>query len=146
MCIAELNDYEEKEPLNKGDEQEVVKVISQKLSDLVNYIEPIKFLSFNDLVNFENKGEFYQMSSLGELKATALFLHPDTAKTLVKYNSRQISRIYPGALRQDSSNLNPILAWNSGCQMGRYSKLNLSKNNITKSKQTCHFYFMEHAL
>merc|ERR1739844_436838 len=32
-------------------------------------------------------------------------------------NCRQISRIYPGAKRQDSSNLKVVPPWNAGCQI-----------------------------
>jgi hypothetical protein len=42
----------------------------------------------------------------------------EAAKKFVRYNTRQISRIYPGASRQDSSNLKPIQFWNTGCQIG----------------------------
>ena len=122
--FIDLNDFEEEDDDIISDEGKIHKKgISNKLSALVNYIEPIKFLKFEDLVNFddEKKGKFYQMSSLGELKATAILLHPLAAKNLVKYNSEQMFRIYPGAMRQNSSNLSPTLAWNAGCQMGTYN-------------------------
>ena len=118
------NDFEEVDDDNISDEGQIHKKgISKKLSALVNYIEPIKFFKFEDLVDFDDdkKGKFYQMSSLGELKATAILLHPLAAKNLVKYNSEQMSRIYPGAMRPNSSNLSPTLAWNAGCQMGTYN-------------------------
>ena len=37
----------------------------------------------------------------------------------VEYNKRQLSRIYPAGGRVDSSNYNPQLAWNAGCQIGK---------------------------
>ena len=122
--FIDLNDFEEEDDDIISNEGKIHKKgISKKLSALVNYIEPIKFLKFEDLVNFDDKkkGKFYQMSSLGELKATAILLHPMAAKNLVKYNSEQMSRIYPGSMRQNSSNLSPTLAWNAGCQMGTYN-------------------------
>ena len=35
----------------------------------------------------------------------------------VRYNTRQLSRIYPGGARVDSSNLDPRVHWNAGCQV-----------------------------
>ena len=86
--------------------------ISQKLSDCVNYIEAVHFHGF------EEEGQFYQMSSFGESKAEKIIEDPENSKKFVKYNCRQISRIYPGAKRQDSSNLNIIPFFNAGCQIG----------------------------
>ena len=34
-----------------------------------------------------------------------------------RYNKNQLSRIYPKGTRVDSSNYNPQLFWNVGCQM-----------------------------
>ena len=36
----------------------------------------------------------------------------------VNYNKRQLSRIYPAGTRVNSSNYNPQVAWNVGCQIG----------------------------
>ena len=87
--------------------------ISQKLSDLVNYIEAVHFPGFDE------EGKFYQMSSFGESKAFGFYQDEEMAVKFVKYNSKQISRIYPGAKRQDSSNFKPLQAWNAGCQIGK---------------------------
>jgi len=57
------------------------------------------------------------MSSFGESKAFKFIEDPETSLDFVKYNCRQISRIYPGAKRQDSSNLKVIPPWNTGCQI-----------------------------
>ena len=45
------------------------------------------------------------MSSFGESKTKKLLEEAESAEKLVEYNCKQISRIYPGAKRQDSSNL-----------------------------------------
>ena len=45
------------------------------------------------------------MSSFGESKTKKLLEEQESAEKLVEYNCKQISRIYPGAKRQDSSNL-----------------------------------------
>lgn len=47
--------------------------------------------------------------------------HPHTHFTgneFVQHNTWQLSRVYPGGLRTDSSNYNPQEFWNAGCQMG----------------------------
>jgi hypothetical protein len=59
------------------------------------------------------------MSSFGESKAFKFIEDPETSLDFVKYNCRQISRIYPGAKRQDSSNLKVVPPWNAGCQIGK---------------------------
>ena len=80
---------------------------------LVNYIEAVHF------EGFESEGKFFQMSSFGEFEALEYCIDPEKSVDFVKYNSRQISRIYPGVSRQDSSNLKPFPVWNAGCQIGK---------------------------
>ena len=43
-----------------------------------------------------------------------------TGKQFVRYNSRNLSRIYPSGQRLQSSNYDPQEMWNYGCQMGQY--------------------------
>ena len=93
--------------------------IAKELSDLVNYIEAVHFHGFDG-----GDGKFYQMSSFGESKAFALAEDPDKSVQFMKYNVNQISRIYPGAKRQDSSNLKPLQMWNTGCQIGELTVIN----------------------
>jgi len=88
------------------------KKISKKLSDLVNYIHAVHFPGFNN-----NDAKFFHMSSFGESKTKKLLSDPESAMDFVKYNTRQISRIYPGASRQDSSNLKIVEPWSAGCQI-----------------------------
>lgn len=64
--------------------------------------------------------KFHQMSSFVESKMTNLV--NNQGAEFVKYNQRQLSRIYPGGGRVDSSNYNPQLAWNAGCQIGEKEK------------------------
>ena len=96
--------------------------ISPELSKLVNYIEAIRF------PGFEHFGQYYQMSSFKESVAVKLIEHLAT-KDFVRYNSRQISRIYPDGKRTDSSNFKPLTFWNAGCQM-------VALNYQTDDKQT----------
>ncbi|XP_061524660.1 LOW QUALITY PROTEIN: 1-phosphatidylinositol 4,5-bisphosphate phosphodiesterase beta-3-like [Phycodurus eques] len=85
---------------------------TEEMSTLVNYIEPVKFKSF-ELATKRRK--FFEMSSFVETKGM------DTLKNspieFVEYNKNQLSRIYPKGTRVDSSNYMPQLFWNVGCQM-----------------------------
>uniref|UniRef100_A0A672JQ63 Phosphoinositide phospholipase C n=1 Tax=Salarias fasciatus TaxID=181472 RepID=A0A672JQ63_SALFA len=85
---------------------------TEEMSTLVNYIEPVKFKSFEVATS---KRKFYEMSSFVETKGM------DTLKNspieFVEYNKKQLSRIYPKGTRVDSSNYMPQLFWNAGCQM-----------------------------
>ena len=84
------------------------------LSDLINYFEAKKQDIASDV-----EGKFYHMSSFDESTARSYINDPEKGPQFVKYNCRQMSRLYPGGIRQDSSNLNPLSGWNAGCQMGK---------------------------
>ena len=62
------------------------------------------------------------MSSFGENKAVGFLSNQDQAKAFLRYNTRQMSRIYPAGTRTDSSNFKPFPFWNAGCQIGKISK------------------------
>uniref|UniRef100_A0A6Q2WXE7 Phosphoinositide phospholipase C n=1 Tax=Esox lucius TaxID=8010 RepID=A0A6Q2WXE7_ESOLU len=85
---------------------------TEEMSTLVNYIEPVKFKSFE---NANKRNKYFEMSSFVETKGM------DTLKSspieFVEYNKKQLSRIYPKGTRVDSSNYMPQLFWNVGCQM-----------------------------
>ena len=55
--------------------------------------------------------------SFSETRAQSLVNH--RAEQFLAFNQRQLSRIYPSAYRIDSSNFNPQLYWNVGCQLGK---------------------------
>ena len=57
-----------------------------------------------------------QMSSFGESKALSLV--KDSPKEYIEHNLFQLSRIYPGGSRTDSSNYDPEPMWSTGCQVG----------------------------
>ncbi|KAJ8387478.1 hypothetical protein AAFF_G00157160 [Aldrovandia affinis] len=85
---------------------------TEEMSTLVNYIEPVKFKSF-EVATKRNK--YYEMSSFVETKGMdALKSSP---MEFVEYNKKQLSRIYPKGTRVDSSNYMPQIYWNVGCQM-----------------------------
>ena len=101
-----------KEEINSNKKEKTSsKHISSELSKLVNYFEAISF------PGFDNEGYYYQMSSFKESKVSDFCKDELTARKFIEYNTRHLSRIYPGAKRQDSSNYDPLLAWNAGCHM-----------------------------
>ncbi|KAK9524620.1 hypothetical protein VZT92_016997 [Zoarces viviparus] len=85
---------------------------TEEMSTLVNYIEPVKFKSF-EVANKRRK--FFEMSSLVETKGMDIL--KGSPSEFVEYNKNQLSRIYPKGTRVDSSNYMPQLFWNVGCQM-----------------------------
>ncbi|NXJ67995.1 PLCB2 phosphodiesterase, partial [Rostratula benghalensis] len=121
---AEEEPEEEDEQLGNLDEEEIKKMQSdegtaglevtayEEMSSLVNYIQPIKFDSFEVSAQ---KNRSYVISSFTELKAYDLLTK--FPLQFVEYNKRQMSRIYPKGTRMDSSNYMPQMFWNVGCQM-----------------------------
>ncbi|XP_009488983.1 1-phosphatidylinositol 4,5-bisphosphate phosphodiesterase beta-2 [Pelecanus crispus] len=122
--VAEEEPEEEEEHLGNLDEEEIKKMQSdegtaglevtayEEMSSLVNYIQPIKFDSFEVSAQ---KNRSYVISSFTELKAYDLLTKFPVQ--FVEYNKRQMSRIYPKGTRMDSSNYLPQMFWNVGCQM-----------------------------
>ena len=56
------------------------------------------------------------MSSLPESKAEK-WINQQNCKFFNEYHRLQLSRVYPAALRLDSSNYDPTRIWNAGVQM-----------------------------
>lgn len=83
-----------------------------EISALVNYVQPVRFSSFE---NSEKKNRFYEMSSFDEKQATTLL--KERPIEFVNYNKSQLSRVYPSGTRFDSSNFMPQVFWNAGCQL-----------------------------
>ncbi|NWV46335.1 PLCB2 phosphodiesterase, partial [Daphoenositta chrysoptera] len=122
--VAEEEPEEEDEQLRNLDEEEIKKMQSdegtaglevtayEEMSSLVNYIQPIKFISFEVSAK---KNRSYVISSFTETKACDLL--SKFPMQFVEYNKRQMSRIYPKGTRMDSSNYQPQMFWNIGCQM-----------------------------
>ncbi|XP_034741550.1 1-phosphatidylinositol 4,5-bisphosphate phosphodiesterase delta-4-like isoform X2 [Etheostoma cragini] len=86
--------------------------LSRELSDLVVYC---KSVHFRDFEHARSHAKCYEISSFSENKAQARA--KDEGTDFVRYNTRQLSRIYPGGFRTNSSNYNPQEMWNVGCQM-----------------------------
>uniref|UniRef100_UPI00358E687D 1-phosphatidylinositol 4,5-bisphosphate phosphodiesterase beta-1-like isoform X2 n=2 Tax=Myxine glutinosa TaxID=7769 RepID=UPI00358E687D len=85
---------------------------SEEMSNLVNYIQPMKFNSFEE--SRKNNMSFL-MSSFVETKGLEQLTKSPVE--FVEYNKTQLSRIYPKGTRVDSSNYMPQVFWNAGCQM-----------------------------
>ncbi|KAM4018095.1 1-phosphatidylinositol 4,5-bisphosphate phosphodiesterase beta-3 [Anomaloglossus baeobatrachus] len=113
---AYSEEEEDEEPTDpkKSDEGTASSEVSatEEMSNLVNYVEPVKFKSF-DVANKRNK--YYEMSSFVETKALEQLTK--SPMEFVEYNKKQLSRIYPKGTRVDSSNYMPQVFWNAGCQM-----------------------------
>ncbi|XP_067414267.1 1-phosphatidylinositol 4,5-bisphosphate phosphodiesterase beta-2 isoform X2 [Emydura macquarii macquarii] len=122
--VTEEDPGEEEEESGNLDEEQIKKMQSdegtaglevtayEEMSSLVNYIQPIKFDSF-DISTEQNRS--YVISSFTETKAYDLLTKSPVQ--FVEYNKRQMSRIYPKGTRMDSSNYMPQMFWNVGCQM-----------------------------
>nr|XP_006128715.1 1-phosphatidylinositol 4,5-bisphosphate phosphodiesterase beta-2 [Pelodiscus sinensis] len=122
--VTEEDPEEEEEESGNLDEEQIKKMQSdegtaglevtayEEMSSLVNYIQPIKFDSF-DISTEQNRS--YVISSFTEMKAYDLLTKSPVQ--FVEYNKRQMSRIYPKGTRMDSSNYMPQMFWNVGCQM-----------------------------
>jgi len=82
------------------------------LSAMVNYTCPMKFQGFDYA---EEQNMAFKMSSFAETMALGYL--KSQAVEFLKYNKRQLSRIYPKGTRADSSNFMPQIFWNSGCQL-----------------------------
>lgn len=116
---GESEEEEEEEPIpdpkkHSTDEGTAYSEVNatEEMSTLVNYIEPVKFKTF-ELASKRNK--YFEMSSFVETKGLDALKNSPTE--FVEYNKKQLSRIYPKGTRVDSSNYMPQLFWNVGCQM-----------------------------
>nr|XP_033793273.1 1-phosphatidylinositol 4,5-bisphosphate phosphodiesterase beta-1 isoform X4 [Geotrypetes seraphini] len=85
---------------------------TEEMSNLVNYIQPVKFETF-EMSKKRNKS--FEMSSFVETKGLEQLTKSPVE--FVEYNKMQLSRIYPKGTRVDSSNYMPQVFWNAGCQM-----------------------------
>ncbi|XP_073765158.1 1-phosphatidylinositol 4,5-bisphosphate phosphodiesterase eta-2a isoform X10 [Danio rerio] len=100
--------------------------LSRALSDLV-YMKSV------GMPDFESQGVTWQVSSMSETKAHQLIQQKPVP--FMRFNQRQLSRVYPSPYRVDSSNFNPQPFWNAGCHLvalnyqseGRVLQLNRAK-------------------
>uniref|UniRef100_A0A8D0NLT2 Phosphoinositide phospholipase C n=1 Tax=Sus scrofa TaxID=9823 RepID=A0A8D0NLT2_PIG len=92
--------------------EKVKAILCPALSALVVYLKAVSFYSF---AHSREHYRFYEISSFSEAKAKSLI--KESGNEFVQHNTWQLSRVYPGGLRTDSSNYNPQEFWNAGCQM-----------------------------
>uniref|UniRef100_A0A8B9JQX0 Phosphoinositide phospholipase C n=1 Tax=Astyanax mexicanus TaxID=7994 RepID=A0A8B9JQX0_ASTMX len=85
---------------------------TEEMSNLVNYVQPVKFHSFEAS---KKTNRSYHMSSFVETKALEQLTKSPVE--FVEYNKLQLSRLYPKGTRMDSSNYMPQVFWNAGCQL-----------------------------
>lgn len=106
--------------------------LAKVLSDMVIYCKSVPFHGFEDS---REKQSFYEMVSFKEGKA--LKLAEESATEYIHHNTDKLSRIYPGGLRTDSSNYNPVPLWNAGCQI---VALNFQTPCLEMDLNQGHFY------
>ncbi|XP_068598394.1 1-phosphatidylinositol 4,5-bisphosphate phosphodiesterase eta-2 [Brachionichthys hirsutus] len=103
--------------------------LSRALSDLVKYTKSVRVHD----IETQAFTSSWQVSSLNETVVNRILqLKPGE---LVRFNQRQLLRVYPSNFRVDSSNFNPQPYWNTGCHMvamnyqteGRVLELNRAK-------------------
>jgi len=105
-------DLEEK-PVAQDDVKHIKVQIIPELAKLTLF-EGAKFKSFGESSNLHPT----MMHSLSEHKIGKLLKQSETNGVLLrKQNVSHITRIYPMGIRFDSSNLNPLTSWATGCQM-----------------------------
>ncbi|XP_036386605.1 1-phosphatidylinositol 4,5-bisphosphate phosphodiesterase eta-2-like [Megalops cyprinoides] len=103
--------------------------LARALSDLVKYT---KSVHVHD-IETQAITCSWQVSSLSETKANQIMQLKPTQ--FIRFNQRQLVRIYPSSYRVDSSNYNPQPFWNCGCHLvalnyqseGRMLQLNRAK-------------------
>ncbi|XP_045076174.1 1-phosphatidylinositol 4,5-bisphosphate phosphodiesterase eta-1 isoform X2 [Coregonus clupeaformis] len=113
--------------ITRGEGKRKTMKLSRDLSDLVVFTNSV---ASQEGLDDSTPGN---VLSFSETRAQQLVNH--RAERFLGFNQRQLSRIYPSAYRIDSSNFNPQLYWNMGCQLvalnyqteGRMMQLNRAK-------------------
>ncbi|XP_055770499.1 1-phosphatidylinositol 4,5-bisphosphate phosphodiesterase eta-1-like, partial [Salvelinus fontinalis] len=113
--------------ITRGGRKRKTMKLSRDLSDLVVFTNSV---ASQEGLDDSTPGN---VLSFSETRAQQLVNH--RAERFLCVNQRQLSRIYPSAYRIDSSNFNPQLYWNVGCQLvalnyqteGRMMQLNRAK-------------------
>ncbi|XP_071654324.1 1-phosphatidylinositol 4,5-bisphosphate phosphodiesterase delta-3 isoform X2 [Patagioenas fasciata] len=86
--------------------------VAPELSAMVVYCQAVPFPGLAQALRHPRP---CQVSSFSERKARKLI--KEAGPALAQYNARQLSRVYPGGLKMDSSNYDPQEMWNAGCQL-----------------------------
>ncbi|CAG8637846.1 15029_t:CDS:10 [Cetraspora pellucida] len=86
--------------------------VAQTLSDLMVYCSAVKFKGFD---YHRGNPKYYQMCSFTDNASSKLIKSERDA--LIQHNTRQLTRIYPGGFRINSSNYEPHHQWMVGNQL-----------------------------
>ncbi|XP_068080446.1 1-phosphatidylinositol 4,5-bisphosphate phosphodiesterase eta-2 isoform X1 [Danio rerio] len=124
----EITSTNDKQVINYGKRRKTMR-LSRALSDLVKYTKSVRVHDIETQAYMSS----WQVSSLNE-SITNQILQLKPAQ-LVRFNQRQLLRVYPSNYRVDSSNFNPQPFWNAGCHLvalnyqteGRMLQLNRAK-------------------
>lgn len=87
---------------------------SSRLSRMVLF-NGVKFKSFSRSIEMLPPSDMHSFSEVKLLKL--LNKDPSNIALWKKYNRDHMTRIYPHSSRVDSSNYNPVIAWEIGCQL-----------------------------
>ncbi|MCJ8745781.1 hypothetical protein PDJAM_G00134480 [Pangasius djambal] len=114
--VDSVSEEDEAAEAKQGEQETKTKTkkikLAKELSDLVIYCKSVHFNSFE---HSREKQACYEMSSFKESKAKNLA--ENSATEFIHHNMDKLSRIYPAGTRTDSSNYNPVMMWNAGCQI-----------------------------
>ena len=91
---------------------DVTKQLSDKLAELCNICQQIKFESFEKSASSDS---CYHVTGFSEMEAKQIIEKSSTG--IVEHSERQLNRVYPFGLRVQSGNFDPIPFWNCGLQM-----------------------------
>lgn len=109
--------------------------IAKELSDVIVYCQPVKYSEDKVL---SGKTNYYEMFSLPETRVFDKNTQGrQNISTLIQANKKTVTRIYPKGQRIDSSNYDPMIMWNCGCQL-----VALNYQTGDKSMQLNHGRFM----
>nr|XP_046217502.1 inactive phospholipase C-like protein 2 [Oncorhynchus gorbuscha] len=82
------------------------------LSDLVTLCKSVRFTDFQMSFSIQKPWELCSFNETLALRCAS-----ERPGDFVNYNKRFLSRVYPSAMRIDSSNMNPQDLWKCGCQI-----------------------------
>ncbi|OQV17418.1 1-phosphatidylinositol 4,5-bisphosphate phosphodiesterase delta-4 [Hypsibius exemplaris] len=95
--------------------------VAKELSDCV-FVREVPFRGF---VVAKDNGHSHAMDNIPEPKMRSLV--QDSREEFIRHTQRHLVRVYPDGLRTDSSNMNPIPAMASGCQIVAFNYQNKSR-------------------
>eukprot|EP00002_Diphylleia_rotans_P018076 TRINITY_DN3501_c0_g1_i2.p1 TRINITY_DN3501_c0_g1~~TRINITY_DN3501_c0_g1_i2.p1 ORF type:complete len:494 (-),score=84.55 TRINITY_DN3501_c0_g1_i2:164-1645(-) len=102
-------------PRKKPSKTKKTKEPKPKIAESLSSLAFVKNTRFVDFPTYFGKGRPYEISSFAELRAER-FCETEGGN-FIKYNQKNLSRIYPKGLRVDSSNYRPTIEWSRGCQV-----------------------------